>query len=116
MTTMATPATELAHQTTGNQGPSFRCPPGDTPTGTPADKVRELYAGAWFWLACCFPDAEARLASLPKAGKVARLEASAARRAARVVKGELALPAFALRLREWEEAAAETLATTEGPR
>jgi len=87
-----------------------------TPTPNAADKVKTLWSGAWFSLACCHPDAEARLASMPKAGKVARLEASAARRAARVVKGELALTAFALRLREWEEAAAETLATTEGPR
>jgi len=87
-----------------------------TPTPNAADKVKTLWSGAWFWLACCHPDAEARLASLPKAGKVARLEASAARRAARVVKGELDLPTFAARLREWETAAAVALAKTEGPR
>lgn len=75
-----------------------------------ADKVRELYAGAWFWLACCYPDAEARLAALPKSGKVAKLEASAARRAARAVRGEGTLAGFASRLREWETTAAATLA------
>jgi len=81
-----------------------------------ADKVRELYAAAWLWLACCHQDAEARLAALPKAGKVARLEASAARRGARVIRGELGLAAFAARLREWETAAADALAAQDHAR
>ncbi len=88
-------------------------PPAAGNEGAVADKVRELYAGAWFWLACCYPGAGARLAALPKSGKVAKLEASAARRAARVVRGELALAAFASRLREWETAAATALTNAE---
>ena len=79
-------------------------------TQTVADQVRGLWSGAWLWLAACHPDAEARLAALPKSGKVARLEASAGRRAARTVRGELPLSAFALRLREWTNAAADALA------
>ena len=82
-----------------------------TPVSTTSSTtVASLWAAAWTLLCASFPDAEARLAQLPHAGKVARLEASAARRAARVVRGELALSAFASRLREWETTAAAALA------
>jgi hypothetical protein len=56
-----------------------------------------------------FPDAEERLAALPRHGKVARLEASAARRGGRAVRGEGPLAAFVARLREWQTAAADQL-------
>jgi hypothetical protein len=60
-------------------------------------------------LCASFPDAESRLAKLPHAGKVAKLEQSAARRGARVVRGEIAISDFVARLREWENAAADAL-------
>lgn len=72
-------------------------------------QVAGLWAAAWTLLCASFPDAESRLAQLPHAGKVAKLEASAARRGSRVVRGELALPEFVARLREWENAAADAL-------
>lgn len=72
--------------------------------------VSSLWSAAWTLLCASFPDAESRLARLPHAGKVARLEASAARRGARVVRGELPLSDFVARLREWENAAADALA------
>lgn len=77
--------------------------------GATATAVSGLWASAWTMLCASFPDAESRLAALPRAGKVARLEASAARRGARVVRGELALSEFATRLREWLDAAADAL-------
>jgi hypothetical protein len=71
--------------------------------------IAALWAAAWTLLCASFPDAEGRLTQLPHAGKVARLEASAARRGARVMRGELALSEFASRLREWSTAAADAL-------
>ena len=71
--------------------------------------IAALWAAAWTLLCASFPDAEGRLAQLPHAGKVARLEASAARRGARVIRGEIALSEFASRLREWSTSAADAL-------
>lgn len=76
----------------------------------PATAVASLWAEAWVSICASFPDAETRLAQLPHAGKVARLEASAARRGARVVRGDLALAEFVASLREWKNAAADALA------
>jgi hypothetical protein len=89
------------------------CIPGTGATAA-ADSTSEttiaaLWAAAWTLLCASFPDAEGRLAQLPHAGKVARLEASAARRGARVIRGEIALSEFASRLREWSTSAADAL-------
>ena len=75
--------------------------------------VAELWRAVWTLLTSEWPDAEGRLAHLPHAGKVARLEASAARRGARVLRGELALPEFVARLREFSQAAHDALARQE---
>jgi len=78
---------------------------------TTAGAVAGAWAATWSRLAAAHGDLEGRLASLPRAGVVARLEASAGRQAGRAVRGgEAELEEFKARLARWEAAVANALA------
>jgi len=74
-------------------------------------EVAALWSAAWSRLVSTYPDLEARLAELPRAGVVARLESSAGRQAGRAVRGgETELAEFRSRLAKWEAAVVNALA------
>jgi hypothetical protein len=76
--------------------------------------VAELWAAAWERILGEHPDIEACLASLPPA--VQRLEASAARWAARVVRGEADAIELEAKLQEFSDAVIAALASQDHAR
>jgi hypothetical protein len=76
--------------------------------------IAALWGETWRRLRAEYPDVEESTASLPPA--VHRLEASAARWAGRVVRGEADLVEFEAKLSDWEDAVIASLAAKDQAR
>jgi hypothetical protein len=78
--------------------------------------VHTMWAASWARILAEYPDAEARLAQLPRHGAVAQLEASAARWAARVARGEADAIELEAKLADWVDGVLGALASQDDAR